>query len=152
MTSELLPRLLRALEHMAGRMQAVEESEVELTKTQRRVLYHLARAPRRMTEVAELLRSSLSSATSMIDRLVEKGLVERAADPADRRVVLCRLTVLGRQEAERQLRFFEQVAGQLDEAELEKVVEALELLAETMAGHEPHDRSSAGRTRPARRP
>lgn len=153
MTEQLTARLLRALEGMAGQMQALEESEVELTKAQRRVLYHLAQRPRRMTEIAAVLGSSLSSATSMVDRLVEKGLVERAADPADRRVVLCRFTSQGLEEARRQVRFFEEVAERLDEGELERVVEALELLAGAME-HEGKagTRSSRRRRGGSRRP
>ena len=43
-----------------------------------------------MSRVAELLDVSLSNATGIIDRMEEKGLVERERVPDDRRVVLVR--------------------------------------------------------------
>jgi len=48
--------------------------------------------PMPMSRLAELLDVSLSSATGIVDRLAERGYVERAGDPADRRVVLVRPT------------------------------------------------------------
>jgi DNA-binding MarR family transcriptional regulator len=53
-----------------------------------------------MSRVADLLDASLSSATGIIDRMEERGLVERARDRADRRVVLVRLADGGRQALE----------------------------------------------------
>lgn len=49
-----------------------------------------------MSRVAELLDVSLSNATGLADRMVERGLVERVRVPDDRRVVLIRLTAAGR--------------------------------------------------------
>ncbi len=48
-----------------------------------------------MSRVAELLDVSLSNATGLVDRMVERGLVERVRVPDDRRVVLVRLTAAG---------------------------------------------------------
>ena len=53
--------------------------------------------------VANQLGTSLSTATGVIDRLVERGLVERWQDPADRRSNVCRLTPEGVDLAERLL-------------------------------------------------
>jgi DNA-binding MarR family transcriptional regulator len=39
-----------------------------------------------MHELAALMNISPSSATQLVDRLVQHGLVDRVADPADRRV------------------------------------------------------------------
>jgi DNA-binding MarR family transcriptional regulator len=49
-----------------------------------------------MSRVAEVLDVSLSNASGLIDRLEERGLVERIRVPDDRRVVLVRLTETGR--------------------------------------------------------
>ena len=68
----------------------------------------LAQGPARMGNIAAYLSTSLSSATSMIDRLVEKNLVERAADTSDRRVVTCQLTAKGTEEMDRFLRLHTQ--------------------------------------------
>jgi DNA-binding MarR family transcriptional regulator len=48
-----------------------------------------------MGRVAEILDASMSSATGIIDRMEERGLVERVRVPDDRRVVLVRPTQAG---------------------------------------------------------
>ena len=49
----------------------------------------------RMRELARKLGGSFSNATVLVDRLVDRGLVERLTDPEDRRVVLVRTTKEG---------------------------------------------------------
>jgi DNA-binding MarR family transcriptional regulator len=48
-----------------------------------------------MGRLAEILDASMSSATGIIDRMEERGLVERVRVPDDRRVVLVRPTAAG---------------------------------------------------------
>ena len=48
-----------------------------------------------MNELASALDVSMSRATGLIDRLVDKDLVSRWPDPEDRRSVLCTLTEQG---------------------------------------------------------
>lgn len=48
-----------------------------------------------MGRIAEILDASMSSATGIIDRMEERGLVERVRVPDDRRVVLVRPTRTG---------------------------------------------------------
>ena len=48
-----------------------------------------------MGHLAEILGASMSSATGIIDRMEERGLVERVRVPGDRRVVLVRATATG---------------------------------------------------------
>ena len=48
-----------------------------------------------MSRLAEFLDVSLSNATGLIDRMEERGLVERSRESDDRRVVLVRLTAAG---------------------------------------------------------
>lgn len=48
--------------------------------------------PLTMGRVAELLGSGLPTATGLVTRMEERGLVERFRDTDDRRVVLVRLT------------------------------------------------------------
>src|SRR5512141_4363 len=48
-----------------------------------------------MGRLAEVLDASMSSATGIIDRMEERGLVERVRGPDDRRVVLVRPTISG---------------------------------------------------------
>lgn len=51
-----------------------------------------------MSRLAELLDVSLSNATGLVDRLEERGWVERERDREDRRVVIVRLAEGGRQK------------------------------------------------------
>lgn len=51
----------------------------------------------RMRELARKLGGSFSNATVLVDRLVDRGLVERLADPQDRRVVLVQTADEGQQ-------------------------------------------------------
>jgi len=51
-----------------------------------------------MSRLAELLDVSLSNATGLVDRMEERGWVERERDREDRRVVIVRLAEGGRQK------------------------------------------------------
>ena len=51
----------------------------------------------RLSELAEALRIAPRSATEVADGLQDRGLVERAADPRDRRAVVLTATAAGRQ-------------------------------------------------------
>jgi len=57
------------------------------------LLYHHDAMP--MGHIAEILDTSMSSATGIIDRMEERGLVERVRVSADRRVVMVRPTQAG---------------------------------------------------------
>ena len=72
----------------------------------------LVAGPRRMSELAELARTSQASLTGIVDRLEERGFVERTRPEHDRRVVEVRLTRTGRSEVRR---VHTEVAGRLEE-------------------------------------
>ena len=59
------------------------------------VLGALSHGPRRMSELAECSQTSQTSLTGIVDRLEERGLVERVRSESDRRVVEVRLTAQG---------------------------------------------------------
>ena len=107
-------------------------TELELTMPQLHTMALLSQGVQRMGVIAWRLNSSQSAATSMIDRLVDKGLVERVPDKDDRRVVACQLTEPGREEMERLWRVnrmrISLIADHLTIEELSRVVEAMELL------------------------
>ena len=135
----LTDRLVQVLEsmHLQLRPHSLEEwPELEVTMPQLRTLFFLGHGPRRMGEVASHLGTSLPSATSMIDRLAAKGLVERMSDPEDRRLVLCRLTPMGEREVEafwRTVRIrVERVAGAMSLEELERVLQGFETLRDAV--------------------
>ena len=88
--------------------------------------------PLRMGNIAIYLGRALSATTTVMDRLVEKGLVDRVSDPNDRRVVICQLTEAGEQAIKRFWQIgrerLDLLADLLDEEQLETVVEGLELI------------------------
>jgi DNA-binding MarR family transcriptional regulator len=57
-----------------------------------------AHGPIAMTRVAELIGSGLPTATGLINRMEERGLVKREHDTRDRRVVLVSLTERGAED------------------------------------------------------
>ena len=105
--------------------------ELELTMPQLKALALLHLGTHRMGDVAAHLGTSLSSATSMVDRLVDKGLVDRGPDPNDRRVVVCELTAHGQEEMERFWRIERmrtvELTNELTTEELGVLVPAMEL-------------------------
>ena len=81
-----------------------------------------------MSRLADLLDVSLSNATGLVDRMEERGIVERVRVPDDRRVVLVRVVAEGVRvrdevEAMRQDRL-RAVLGRLDPAQLDQVLAA----------------------------
>ena len=85
-----------------------------------------------MSRLAEVLNVSLSSATGLIDRIEERGFIERNRVPTDRRIVLIRVTAAG----EQMLRevdgvteaLVRSVLGRLPAAQLRGVSQAISLL------------------------
>ncbi|HET9091390.1 MAG TPA: MarR family transcriptional regulator [Acidimicrobiales bacterium] len=95
--AELIQRLfaLRPAMHRRFNEEMTRELHDELhdvTIHQLSVLEHLRHGPLAMRELARALGVGESSATATADRLVRQGLVERLADPGDRRLVLLSLT------------------------------------------------------------
>ncbi len=72
--------------------------KIGLSMAQLNILYTLKRCGEMpMSRLAEMLNVSLSNATGLIDRIEERGLVERSRVPEDRRIVLIRVTKAGEQ-------------------------------------------------------
>ena len=90
-----------------------------------------------MSRLAELLDVSLSNATGLIDRMAERGLIERSGVPDDRRVVLVRpadggLQALSETETSRRERM-RAVLGHLPEAERPVVLAAIRSLRRALS-------------------
>jgi DNA-binding MarR family transcriptional regulator len=83
-----------------------------------------------MSRLADVLDISLSNATGVVDRLAERGLVERAGVPDDRRIVIVRVTDEGRRAlAELELFRDEVVArilDRLDDEQLTRLVASVD--------------------------
>jgi DNA-binding MarR family transcriptional regulator len=139
---ELTERFIELVEQINQCMHSrpLEEwPDLELTIPQIKTLTLLRhQGPQRMGSIATYLGSTLSSSTSIIDRLVDKGLVERVPDPDDRRVVICQLTPRGQEATEQFWRIGRtrvvELAERLDIEELEIVVRAMELLYKATGG------------------
>jgi DNA-binding MarR family transcriptional regulator len=117
------------------------------------LLQHHGELP--MSRMAELLDVSFSNATGIVDRMEERGLVERVRVPGDRRVVLVRIAPKGMQaleetEAVKQDRL-QAILSHLDQGQLTRVAAALddvraavatEFGPDVFAGHDhPHPRT-----------
>ena len=85
-----------------------------------------------MSRLAEMLDVSFSAATGLIDRIEERGFVERIRVPEDRRVVLVRITPAGRQMLDdvetARTEIIGRVLDQLDPSQLDGVATAMAAL------------------------
>jgi DNA-binding MarR family transcriptional regulator len=133
--------------------------DLDMSMAQFKTIFVLATAPAedegdgpRMSDVARRLGVSAPTASTLIDRLVERGLVDRREDPRDRRQHRCRLSPEGHWLA---ARFYESarartklLLAQLSQDELETVLHGLEYLvraAERLTARtEPVEAAGAG--------
>jgi DNA-binding MarR family transcriptional regulator len=74
-------------------------TEFNLTPAQTQLLLQLdPERPMPMIEVATALGCDASNVTGLVDRLEERGLIERRSDSADRRVKMVAVTTAGAKE------------------------------------------------------
>lgn len=121
-----------------------------ISVAQLHILYTLRRNGQMpMSRLAEVLNVSLSNATGLIDRIEERGFVDRTRVPEDRRIVLIRVTEAG----ERMLteidalsdELLRSVLGHLDRSKLAGVGQAVAALRDALGvatGGKPADRHS----------
>ena len=117
---------------------------LDLSMPQMRVVFLLFQeGSLRMSELASALDVSMSRATGLADSLVEKNLINRWADPDDRRSVLCALTEQGHELSRRLLAArrsrWEERLSPLTQEELEEVCRAMEPVRRAVhrIAHEP---------------
>jgi DNA-binding MarR family transcriptional regulator len=123
-----------------------------ISMAQLHILYTLQRHGQMpMSRLAEVLNVSLSNATGLIDRIEERGFVERTRVPEDRRIVLIRVTEAG----ERMLgeidalsdELLRSVLEHLDRSKLAGVGQAVaslrDALGEATGGEPPHRHSGS---------
>lgn len=121
---------------------------VELPISQLRCLHVIAEQEGlKMLEVSHKLEVKLPALSQIVGRLVKRGMVERRADPADRRVVRLGLTaqaraVLAEANAARQARM-SATRRNLDDRAVRIVIEGLTLLAEAAERVEAAEREAA---------
>jgi MarR family transcriptional regulator, organic hydroperoxide resistance regulator len=89
---------IAALIHQQRRAAMQSRNRPDISMTHYHVLMMLdAEGTVPMHRVADMLVCSTPNATGIVDRMEERGFIERLRDDRDRRVVLVRLTDVGRQ-------------------------------------------------------
>lgn len=126
LTSSLV-RKLRLLERQEMTCCGVPVSQAMVLQA-----LHKSGGSLRMGDVASLLGVVQSTATRLVEPLVEQDCVRRESAPEDGRVVLIALTPKGQRWAEEalasSLRWSEEVLGRIPEAQRPEILEALEAL------------------------
>lgn len=123
----LIRRLITAMPHEVPGLARVTPEQFDL-------LSHLVKSGTlTMTELASRRSVALNTTTTLVDRLVVAGLVERQSDPADRRLVRAattekgRLLVAGLREARRQV--VQEMLERLSDEDIKHIQGALPALA-----------------------
>ncbi|NES98013.1 MAG: MarR family transcriptional regulator [Desertifilum sp. SIO1I2] len=111
----------------------MRQGDASLSLSQLRVLNYLKRYPQvSLTDVSEYLDVTRATMSATIERLVQRGLVERTEDPQERRRVILSLTPTGEQQLQQVLqRTRNQVAQKLDnfsDEQLQQLLQGLWLL------------------------
>ena len=115
--AEQLRYLILAIQREGNRLLAAELRPLGLTPSQGEVVRVLAEhAPLTLQGLGELLVCETGGSPSrLVDRLVAAGLVQREADPADRRWVTLTLTESGHRTAVRVREVEERLHERIDE-------------------------------------
>ncbi|HEY9651581.1 MAG TPA: MarR family transcriptional regulator [Coleofasciculaceae cyanobacterium] len=127
---EVVPKVMRFM-----RAEARQQQQPFLSLSQLRVLGFLERCPEAsLSEVADYFDVSRSSMSAMIERLVQRRLVNRIEDPKERRRVNLTLTTTGTEYLHQ---VYEVIRSQLadalanlSDAQLRQVMEGIALLGE----------------------
>jgi DNA-binding MarR family transcriptional regulator len=135
--SEIIDRILGQVEGAFRELLPRAHQELldlDLTTPQLKVVLLLyLNGSARMSELASSLGVSLATATGILDRLVDRDIVERENSREDRRVVVCRLSALGHELTDKLYSSGRERARGLlkgfTEAQLNKLDEALTSLS-----------------------
>ncbi|HEY9597289.1 MAG TPA: MarR family transcriptional regulator [Cyanophyceae cyanobacterium] len=127
---EVVPKVMRFM-----RAEARQQQQPLLSLSQLRVLGFLERCPEAsLSEVADYFDVSRSSMSAMIERLVQRNLVNRIEDPKERRRVNLTLTTTGTEYLHQVYQLIRSqladVLANLSDAQLRQVMEGIALLGE----------------------
>ena len=124
------------MRRVGGVMWSRIEDGFGISDVQATVLEAVAGGARQVSTVADHCGRHVSSASRVVDGLVQRGLLDRAEDPQDRRAVHLTLTDEGRELAERILAAHAEVLeaslAQLDAADAAEFVSLLQDFAAAM--------------------
>jgi DNA-binding MarR family transcriptional regulator len=122
----------------------LSRTSVPVSRTEASVLSTLAERPRRITDLAAREHVTQPGITLLVNRLEQRGWVERQPDPGDGRVVMVKLTAQGhaalaRMRAEYRALLHEEMATLPDEdvCTLARAIEILDGLIERLNAQEP---------------
>lgn len=138
---EAVPLVMRFL-----RTEMRRHRSPKLSVPQLRALAFVDRHPGAcLSEVADHLGVARPTASAIVDRLVQRGLLARAADPHERRRMALTLTPEGAQQLEEARRAtrveIEKILAALPEATLQRIVTGLGLLSAAFTGAKVDGRS-----------
>jgi DNA-binding MarR family transcriptional regulator len=132
--SRQLDELAMALPQRASALTRIffARTTADLSRTEVGLLSALSTRPHRVTELAAREGITQPGATQLVNRLEERGWVERRTDPGDGRAVLVALTkdgleALDRVRAEYRALLHEEMAA-LDDEEVETLASAVAVL------------------------
>ncbi len=113
--------------------QPLRTGAFDVTMAQGRVLMVVGHGPGcTMSELASKLGIGVSAATGLVDRLVERGVLERESDSADRRVVRVRMSPAGIRAGQEwyaaQILHMGKALSALSDRDIRRVAEAVEIL------------------------
>ncbi|MEC2078758.1 MarR family transcriptional regulator [Metabacillus fastidiosus] len=116
----------------------------ELTNDQHFILRHIRKTNLcTSTELAEVFEVNKSAITAIINRLMEKGLINRKRDENDRRIVYLTLSELGNElflESEEKIgRFVEEIMVQFEHEEIEAFLNTYEKLNNALLNYKMGD-------------
>jgi DNA-binding MarR family transcriptional regulator len=121
-----------ALLGFGRKLLTVDDPTLDLPVRQLKVCLSLLGRSSSMSEISREIGLSPSAVTQVSDRLVRRGLVERAFQDEDRRVRKLKLTEKGlhlmRSHEEKQLRRIAAALDSLSERELDQMLQGLEIL------------------------
>jgi len=145
-TADLIDAIVTELQASVREMRCGSTERLvrrNLSMTQVHVLWlleHQGAMP--MSRLAELMDVSLSNATGLVDRMEERGLVERVRVPDDRRLVLVRPAAGGRLALEEnegvrrdQMRL---ILGRLDREQLDRALVAFRDIRSALTAESGH--------------
>jgi DNA-binding MarR family transcriptional regulator len=132
-SDELAFRLMDSIQALVRRFSLAERADVAccgMTVAQAATLEALADGALRLGELGRRLGIAPSTLSRNLDRLEERGLVERGPDPDDRRALRAVLTVAGNEAAaavrRQELDFARMILANLPDASTDSTVTALE--------------------------
>lgn len=131
----------------------VASSRLGLTTTESQALsYLLARGPMGQTDLASVLGLTTSSITALVDRLENRGFVDRVPNPADRRRVTVRLSATRAPEVRDARKWMEEAVAQAVGSAPDAATAILGAMAASLRMTTEHMAASTEPALPRRRP